>query len=395
MQLTTSATSKNCYCEGDGCNAIFDESFKTVTGGIFTIIIGIMGVIGNCLALGVLIKFPKKTSNNLILIGLAIYDLMVLLLVMLLKGFPTFLETSYHVYFLPIFHPLMNIAWTGSIFFTVFMTLERFIAVTQPMKSKGLFDLQKVKYQMGLITLFVIIYNIPRFIEYKWKDIRIRSAYDPEGIEKPEFRQREEYINWENKAYENITEVAERSLLCNQIYVDLYLTWMNFIVRFVIPTIILIFCNVKILNEVKKIHGNIASFMGSKSQTQLEREASIAIMTTIVVVVFVVCNSFESILFILHSQELLTGDVVQDYLRPLADLVMVFNSSVNVIIYCIFNRAFREKFIEMYFFWCKKKGKESAVEIPMGAQSVPKSSTQATKSSDVVSHSKEQQDTPL
>ena len=49
----------------------------------------------------------------------------------------------------------------------------------------------------------------------------------------------------------------------------------------------------------------------------------------------------------------------------------------------------------MYFFWCKKKGKESAVEIPMGAQSVPKSSTQATKSSDVVSHSKEQQDTPL
>ena len=115
---------------------------------------------------------------------------MVLLLVMILKGFPTFLETSYHVYFLPIFHPLMNIAWTGSIFFTVFMTLERFIAVTQPMKSKGLFDLQKVKYQMGLITLFVIIYNIPRFIEYKWKDIRIRSAYDPEGKEKPEFRQR-------------------------------------------------------------------------------------------------------------------------------------------------------------------------------------------------------------
>ena len=214
--------------------------------------------------------------------------------------------------------------------------------------------------------------------------------------------------------------------------------------------------------------------MGSKSQTQLEREASIAIMTTIVVVVFVVCNSFESLLFILHSQELLTGnyysepysqfcsyfinfflflvfilpakslkifqhipithkvksrlmggnvyskeyvyrffqmfqksrdcsiyqtfilgDVVQDFLRPLADLVMVFNSSVNVIIYCIFNRAFREKFIEMYFFWCKKKGKESAVEIPMGAQSVPKSSTQATKSSDVVSQSKEQQDTPL
>ena len=94
-------------------------------------------------------------------------------------------------------------------------------------------------------------------------------------------------------------------------------------------------------------------------------------------------------------QTFILGDVVQDFLRPLADLVMVFNSSVNVIIYCIFNRAFREKFIEMYFFWCKKKGKESAVEIPMGAQSVPKSSTQATKSSDVVSHSKEQQDTPL
>ena len=60
---------------------------------------------------------------------------------------------------------------------------------------------------------------------------------------------------WYKKAYEKKTEIAENSiggytLLCNQTYFTMYLTWMNFFVRFVIPTAILIVCNIKIYREV-------------------------------------------------------------------------------------------------------------------------------------------------
>ena len=59
-----------------------------------------------------------------------------------------------------------------------------------------------------------------------------------------------ELKEWYNNAYTNVTEIVERSLLCEQWYFTVYLTWVNFSVRFILPTIILIVCNVTIIVEV-------------------------------------------------------------------------------------------------------------------------------------------------
>ena len=84
----------------------------------------------------------------------------------------------------------------------------------------------------------------------------------------------------------------------------------------------------------------------------MERQAlefRITLMTIVIVVIFVVCNSFESLLFILHSQELLYRNIVEDYLRPICDVLMVFNSSVNVFIYGTVSTQFRAAFYKMFF----------------------------------------------
>ena len=60
-------------------------------------------------------------------------------------------------------------------------------------------------------------------------------------------------IDWYGNAYENVTDVVENELLCNKMYFAVYLVWMNFIVKFIIPTAILVVCNVKILLEVMYI----------------------------------------------------------------------------------------------------------------------------------------------
>ena len=92
----------------------------------------------------------------------------------------------------------------------------------------------------------------------------------------------------------------------------------------------------------------MASFSGNVSDKKKELEARLASMISTVVIVFILCNSFESIVFILSSQELISIGVVQEYLRPLADLLLVINSGINVAIYCGFNSDFREKFVQMY-----------------------------------------------
>ena len=55
---------------------------------------------------------------------------------------------------------------------------------------------------------------------------------------------------WYGNAYTYVTEIAEKPLLCEPMYVEIYLTWANFAVKFIVPTIILIGCNIKIIAEV-------------------------------------------------------------------------------------------------------------------------------------------------
>ena len=108
-------------------------------------------------------------------------------------------------------------------------------------------------------------------------------------------------------------------------------------------------------------------------------------MISTIVMVFVACNSFESLVFILTSQKLLPLDIVQYYLRPLSDFLMVINSSVNVIIYCVFRRDFRDKFCQLYC-RCKSKVEKKLIEappkefpmIPMIRAQLPKTSVEAT-----------------
>ena len=88
-------------------------------------------------------------------------------------------------------------------------------------------------------------------------------------------------------------------------------------------------------------------------------------------------------------KNLLPANLVQDFLRPMADFLMVFNSGVNVIIYCAFNPVFRERFVEVYFNCCRKmKSDASGTMISMTHK--PRKTTQQTSISQQV-----QQETSL
>ena len=105
--------------------------------------------------------------------------------------------------------------------------------------------------------------------------------------------------------------------------------------------------------------------MDNLNERHQKQEARVAKMTFTIVGVFVFCNAFESIVWILASLGNLSLDVVQDYLRPLADLLMTINSSINICIYSYFNKQFKEKFWDMYLQWfCKKEEKSVVIKIP-------------------------------
>ena len=113
-------------------------------------------------------------------------------------------------------------------------------------------------------------------------------------------------------------------------------------------------------------------------------EVRLAIMISTIVLVFIVCNLFESLVFIFHIQEILPLDVFQNFLRPMADFLMVINSSANIVIYCSFKTEFREKFFQLYFLRRKAKknkalpGPAEISMIPMIRAQLPKTSVELT-----------------
>ena len=66
LQLSTSTKAKKCYCKNDGCNKNL-EKFKINIGGYLTTIVGLIGMIGNCLSFGVLVSIKKKSNIDIIL----------------------------------------------------------------------------------------------------------------------------------------------------------------------------------------------------------------------------------------------------------------------------------------------------------------------------------------
>ena len=79
-------------------------------------------------------------------------------------------------------------------------------------------------------------------------------------------------------------------------------------------------------------------------------------------------------------------DVVQSYLRPISDLLMVVNSSVNVVIYVTFKKDFKEKMYDLCSQVISKKSKKqkplpgpaNISMIPMMRAQLPKTSVELT-----------------
>ena len=69
LQLSTNARALQCYCNGDGCNGPTDL-FKVIVGGYLVTTLGIVGILGNCLAFVVLFSLKKKSDIDIILAGI-------------------------------------------------------------------------------------------------------------------------------------------------------------------------------------------------------------------------------------------------------------------------------------------------------------------------------------
>ena len=74
-----------------------------------------------------------------------------------------------YVYIMPFGYGLAHIGRVGSVFITVSVTIERYLAIVHPMQH-----FRGKKYLLFASSAMAILYNIPKFCEF---EIKVRVSY--------------------------------------------------------------------------------------------------------------------------------------------------------------------------------------------------------------------------
>ncbi|KAL4705383.1 hypothetical protein ACJJTC_000155 [Scirpophaga incertulas] len=255
-------------CESDWGVEESDKAYRFVVNAVLLNGIGAAGLLGNALSVLVLSRPQMRSSVNCLLVGLAACDTVLILTSVLLFGltavYPYTGRLRYYYYHVcphltPYAYPVANAAQTMSVYLTLIVTVERWVAVCHPFRAKALCTSSRARLYVFGAAAFAAIYNFPKFFE--------AETYES------------------TDAGETVYCVRPNAAFRTEAYVAVYIHWMYLIVMYIVPFTALAVLNACIVRQVRRAQAERARL----SRVQ-RREISLATMLLVVVLVFFLCN---------------------------------------------------------------------------------------------------------
>lgn len=312
-------------CESDAGVQPGDRLFQFVVHGVLLNAIGAAGLLGNALSVLVLTRPQMRSSVNCLLVGLAACDTVLILTSVLLFGLSAVYPYTgrlrhyyYHVcpHLTPYAYPLANAAQTMSVYLTLIVTVERWVAVCHPFRAKALCTSSRARWYVLGTAAFALAYNAPKFLE---AEVVRRSV-----------------------AGEPVYCVTADMTFRTDTYVLVYIHSMYMLVMYIVPFSALAVLNACIVRQVRRAQAERARL----SRVQ-RRELGLTTMLLVVVLVFFLCNLLP---LVTNTFEVFFGDQLEnlDPLVKTTNLLVTLNSSVNFVIYVIFGEKFKRVFLKMF-----------------------------------------------
>ena len=301
--------------------------------------LAVFGCIGNCLSLMVLSREKSKSVTPFLLMALVVAEtvfLATVLIVRVLTSVQSF-NTSLHnpishvlPYFGSYIYPVAMTAETGTIWLTILVTVNRFMAVCRPYDVTQLASKMKARKQVTVVVMFAIIYNIPRYFDYSVKTRLIRGH---------------------NCTVMSEIYVRKTTFSSNQIYNLIYHNIMYFLVMYIIPLAMLVVLNYKLTRALKYRKQRHRNMVAAVHDAQSRSEDDITTILVAIVLVFLICQTpaliTQSLLSLLNEKSTLCPNFYFYYARC-SDALVVLNSSMNFIIYIFCSQRFRKRFLQWF-----------------------------------------------
>lgn len=276
--------------------------------GVILPCIAIPGMFANMASFIVFTRPQMRSSINTYLAGLSFFDFFLLFLATLIYPTMTYCvcfgtACNFFNYAAVIFYPLSLIAQFGSVWTCVAITIDRFIAIQFPLKTRQWCTAQRACIVLFAITILGVLYRVPAMFE-----LRFNSA----------------------------GQVYKTELRLDINYRAIYKTYAYLIVMFLTPFAIMIVLNIFVVMAVRKAYEQRKRITRqNSSQDEKERRCTlIALFVIITFVIFTLLPTINNLLEELLIAQTRAEVTVQRTLVFLGNLFTCINSATNFLIYC-------------------------------------------------------------
>ncbi len=301
------------------------QTAETIIHRVILPIICACGILGIILTVIVLSRKNMCTSTNCYLIALAIADLLFLVFLstiladnqLEMHSRPFYLYMIY-ITFATIF---MHMFLMASIWVTVMLAIERYIAICRPFLAAKVCTVTKARCIIISIFLFAIASRLSNFWENK-----VVTVYDHNTN-----------LSW---SYAEAT-----TLSYNHYYQTIYPWLVDGVFASILPFLLLLILNARLIWEVRKstqyIQRNLMVNAQNHKNIIQREELQITIMLISVIMVFFICQApyviYTAMASLSMYQAFSPGFMLFRYITM---LLLTLKSAVNFILYCWFSEKF-------------------------------------------------------
>ncbi|XP_041349882.1 sex peptide receptor-like [Gigantopelta aegis] len=293
------------------------------------------GIIGIILTVIVLSRKTMCTSTNCYLVALAIADLLFLLIlsVQILLGKVNrtdgyTIDSSVYIIFNHYSSIFMNASHLTSVWVTVMLAVERYIAICHPLRAMAICNMSRARTVIVVLAILAFLTRIPNFFDFKFFTVTVKGRQIIT-------------INWISDAYDT----------------GLYSWIVDGILTAILPFSILLVLNLRLILEIRKSSRYLRYHLavGCSLQSVISTEQmKITLMLLAIIVAFFLCQGPYVVYnaMMAYNYIICFDSSINTYwfivFKLVGKILLALKSSCNFVLYCWLSEKFWSTFKRIF-----------------------------------------------
>jgi len=285
------------------------------------------------------------------------------------------------LYVVRYFGLMTSVTWTASVWMVVLLTADRYIAICRPLHAAQYSTLPRLRRAVAVLWVLAAVYNLPGFFELKLAEVETDHVIPSDSLA----LNGSDVVSNNSTMADTLLNLTQNStplesgrmlklqlsaMYRNQVYQVVYKTCLDFLVRFLLPLVALVFFNQRLVCALYE-----SDQMRRHSTTDGSTGRQHTCMLVVVVIVFIVCQlpgGAWRVCWVLYGYAGVPFSLIAFYYSVAAvNLMLVVNSSINVVIYCFMGRQFRAILLRMIGCGGERANARRNPEVDTGHSAVP------------------------